>query len=519
MILHQYLDEVARKWPDKVAVQEAGGSSITYQELATLSDRLRDRLVQFGVRPGNRVGFCIGKSIDGIATIFGVLKAGAAYVPVDPIAPPKRNGYILADCDVSVIVVENRFKGTLLGELSDRGAHPEVLVISSNGGGHHLRAALDVEDRRRGKAPTVNTASPQPDDLAYILYTSGSTGKPKGVQLTHRNAVSFVEWCSETFKPTSGDRFSSHAPFHFDLSILDIFSSVKHGSTLILIGEEIGKQPFDLAQLIADMKITVWYSAPSILSRVAQVGKLESRSYQSLRLVIFAGEVFPITHLKSLVKKWPHPRYFNLYGPTETNVCTYYEVSTPIPEERTDPVPIGKICSHLEGVVVDSEGKTVTKGAEGELCIRGAGVTQGYWNLPEQSRNSFITVGAGPAYYRTGDIVREAADGNFQYLGRKDRMIKKRGYRVELGEIEACLYRHSEIIEAAVVALPDDVLGTRVHAHVACKEGKKISIIELKTFCSELIPIYMIPDVFSFHPTLPKTSTDKVDYQKLKARS
>ena len=204
MILHQYLDEVARKWPDKVAVQEAGGSSITYQELATLSDRLRDRLVQFGVRPGNRVGFCIGKSIDGIATIFGVLKAGAAYVPVDPIAPPKRNGYILADCDVSVIVVENRFKGTLLGELSDRGAHPEVLVISGNGGGHHLRAALDVEDRRRGKAPTVNTASPQPDDLAYILYTSGSTGKPKGVQLTHRNAVSFVEWCSETFKPTSG---------------------------------------------------------------------------------------------------------------------------------------------------------------------------------------------------------------------------------------------------------------------------------------------------------------------------
>ena len=294
---------------------------------------------------------------------------------------------------------------------------------------------------------------------------------------------------------------------------------MKHGSTLILIGEEIGKQPFDLAQLIADMEITVWYSAPSILSLVAQVGKLESRSYQSLRLVIFAGEVFPITHLKSLVKKWPHPRYFNLYGPTETNVCTYYEVPTPIPDERTDPVPIGKICSHLEGVVVDSEGKTVTKGAEGELCIRGAGVTQGYWNLPEQSRNSFITVGAGPAYYRTGDIVREAADGNFQYLGRKDRMIKKRGYRVELGEIEACLYRHPEIIEAAVVALPDDVLGTKVHAHVACKEGKKISIIELKTFCSEHIPIYMIPDVFSFHPTLPKTSTDKVDYQKLKARS
>ena len=518
MSLHQYLDDAAREWPDNIAVEEPGGGSITYRELRSLSDRLRDRLVHLGVRPGDRVGFWIRKSIDGVATIFGALKAGAAYVPVDPGAPATRNGYILANCAVAAVVVESRFKAALLAQLSQHGAHPEVLEIGGSGGGVHLRAALDEEDRR-AKAPPANTAAPRPDDLAYILYTSGSTGLPKGVSLTHRNAVSFVEWCSETFAPTPQDRFSSHAPFHFDLSILDIYSPVKHGGTLVLFGEEIGKQPRELAQAIADMGITVWYSAPTTLSLMAQFGKLDSRNYSSLRLVLFAGEVFPITHLKALVKLWPHPRYCNLYGPTETNVCTYYEVPTPIPGDRATPMPIGKICSHLEGVVVDAEGKPVGNGAEGELCIRGAGVTHGYWNLPEQSRNSFITIGAAPAYYRTGDVVVEESDGNLRYLGRKDRMIKKRGFRVELGEIEACLYRHPEIREAAVIALSDEAAGMKVHAHLACKEGKKLSLVELKSFCAEYIPVYMIPDAFSFHPALPKTSTDKVDYQALKACS
>jgi amino acid adenylation domain-containing protein len=518
VILHRYLDAAAREWPDRLAVQEPGGGSITYRDLDHLSDRLRDRLVQLGVRPGDRVGFWIRKSIDAVATIFGALKAGAAYVPVDPGAPPERNGYILADCTVAAVVVESRFEAALLAEMSRHGAHPAVLVIGGNGGGVHLRTALDEADRRAKAAP-AKTASPHPDDLAYILYTSGSTGKPKGVMLTHRNAVSYVEWCSQIFAPTPKDRFSSHAPFHFDLSILDIYCAVKHGAALVLIGEEAGKQPQQLAQLISDMEITVWYSAPSILSLLAQSGQLETRSYASLRLVLFAGEVFAITHLKSLVKQWPHPRYFNLYGPTETNVCTYYEVPVPIPEDRSEPMPIGKVCSHLEGVVIDADGNVVTARAEGELCIRGAGVTSGYWNLPEQSRNSFIIVGAAPAYYRTGDIVLEEADGNFRYLGRRDRMIKKRGYRVELGEIEACLYRHPEIREVAVVALPDDALGMKVHAHVACKDGGKLSLIGLKTFCSAHIPVYMIPDVFSFHPTLPKTSTDKIDYQTLKAKS
>ncbi|WP_201833352.1 amino acid adenylation domain-containing protein [Microvirga zambiensis] len=511
MKLHQYLLDAAHDWPERVAIQELDGSFVTYGELDARSDRLGDRLISLGVRPGDRVGFWLHKSIDSVVTLFAILKAGAAYVPIDPTGPAARNNYILADCKVAAIVLEKRFEPVLEAHDAE-GWHPTILAVDEAGDASQAHAAL----ARNFKAGASLAASAEgTDDLAFILYTSGSTGRPKGVQLTHGNAISFVEWCAKTFSLTSSDRFSSHAPFHFDLSVFDIFSSVKHGGTLVIIGEEVGKQPYELAELIADQKITVWYSAPSSLSLMAQFGKLDSRDYSSLRLVLFAGEVFPINHLKLLTTYWPHPRYFNLYGPTETNVCTSYEVRTPIPAEQMEPVPIGKVCSHLEGILLQADGAEAGKGEEGELCICGPAVTRGYWNLPEQSQRSFVEM-RGKNYYRTGDIVREEADGNLRYLGRKDRMIKKRGFRVELGEIEVCLYRHPSIREAAVVALADDAVGMRVHAHVVSKEGKALSLIDMKTFCSEHIPIYMIPDRFSFHSSLPKTSTDKIDYQTLR---
>jgi acyl-coenzyme A synthetase/AMP-(fatty) acid ligase len=212
----------------------------------------------------------------------------------------------------------------------------------------------------------------------------------------------------------------------------------------------------------------------------------------------------------------PRPRYFNLYGPTETNVCTFYEVPTPIPETRTTPFPIGETCSHLRSKVVDEQGREVVRGAEGELCISGPGVMQGYWALPEQTEQGFISDDAGLRWYRTGDIVVEAEDGNYTYLGRRDRMVKRRGYRVELGEIEAGLYRHPLVKEAAVIASPDEEAGVKIKAFLSCREAKHPSLIEIKRFCSQHLPLYMMPDNFSWHEALPKTSTDKIDYQRLK---
>ena len=519
MFIHQFLEHSAQAWPQQIAVEEETGRTITYQALAALSDRLCDRLRHMGVCRGDRVGLYLPKSIDAVAAIFGVLKAGAAYVPVDPGAPAARNAYILNDCGVRVLVAERSLAEKLRAEIAASAAGPHLLLLDGVAGGRALRLALDELDQN-DPAPAAVTEPVQADDLAYILYTSGSTGKPKGVMLSQLNASSFVDWCSELFQPNASDRFSSHAPFHFDLSILDLFLCLKHGATLILIGTELGKEPARLAAFIAEKRITSWYSTPSILSLLTQYGKLAQHDYSAVRLVLFAGEVFPIKHLKALRQILPAPRYFNLYGPTETNVCTYYEIPRHIPEEQNRPYPIGKICSHLESMVVDESGRPVIAGQEGELCIRGSGVMQGYWNLPERTATAFLVDIGNQRWYKTGDIVLEAVDGNYIYVGRRDRMIKKRGYRVELGEIEAGLYRHPAVKEAAVVALADEDQGVRVKAYLSCKEGEtRPSLVELKRFCAENLPVYMVPDLFAFQEALPKTSTDKIDYRKLQELS
>ncbi|MDQ3185271.1 MAG: amino acid adenylation domain-containing protein [Pseudomonadota bacterium] len=520
--LHQFFIQAAQRYPERTAVIEPGAGSITYGELAALSDRVRDRVCHNdlpdvpGLRKGDRVGIYMRKSIDTIAIIYGILKAGGVYVPVDPGAPPARNAFIMHNCAVKLIFTEHRFETCLRDELQQLGSVPEFFAIERTGGGKDLDQAL--EHGGCSQPVAVDTVASEPGDLAYILYTSGSTGNPKGVTLTHENAVSFVNWCSDVLEPVETDRFSSHAPFHFDLSILDIYLPLKHGAALVLVAEEIGKDPVRLAPLIAEQRITCWYSAPSILGLLAQHGNLAHHDYSALRLVLFAGEVFPVRHLRALTTLLPKPRYFNLYGPTETNVCTFYELSLPIPEARTVPFPIGKVCAHLAGKVVDESGRELPAGEGGELCIRGSGVMKGYWALDEQTACAFLPDGSD-RWYRTGDIVVEAGDGNYTYQGRRDRMVKRRGYRVELGEIEAGLYRHPLIKEAAVVATSDEEAGIRIKAFLSFLETKltkRPSVIELKRFCSENLPLYMIPDEFVWCEILPKTSTDKIDYQRLK---
>jgi amino acid adenylation domain-containing protein len=515
--LFAFLEKSAQIYPDKTAVMESSGDAILYAELEALSNRVRDRLHHVGVRRGDRVGIYLHKSIDSLATIFGILKTGASYVPVDPGAPASRNAYILHDCRVKAVVLEDRFAADFESKWESGKNPPVLLKLAGTGGGKYLQEALDRAEER-DPAPGVASVSPSLDDLAYILYTSGSTGKPKGVMLTHRAAISFVDWCSELLDPDPEDRFSSHAPFHFDLSILDIYVPIKHGASLVLIGEDIGKDPVRLAKLIAESEITIWYSTPSILSFLVQFGNLDRYDYKDLRTVLFAGEVFPVKYLRELKKLLPEPRYFNLYGPTETNVCTYYEIPDEIPEDRTTPYPIGKACSHYRIKIVDEMGAEVPVGEEGELCASGLGMMTGYWNLPDRTAKAFLEDPSGDKWYKTGDIVVEEGDGNTIYIGRRDRMVKKRGYRIELGEIEAGLYNHPGVKEAAVIALQNDE-GVRIKAFIGHQRDNHLSIIELKQFCMQNLPAYMVPDLFSFVETLPKTSTDKIDYQKLKETS
>nr|WP_298721438.1 amino acid adenylation domain-containing protein [uncultured Steroidobacter sp.] len=508
------LDQTAREFPEKVAVTVPGGRSVTYSELSALSDRVRDRLVHRGVRRGDRVGLRLHKSIEAVATIFGALKAGAAYVPVDAESPAARAAYILNDCNVKVVVTERDLEANLVDALGALSASPAMLVLDVAAS----RPMEELLDALQLSEPAASVASVETgaDDIAYILYTSGSTGNPKGVVLTHGNALSFIDWCSETFAPRPDDRFSSHAPFHFDLSILDIYVSLKHGATLVLIGEALGKEPVKLAAAIAAERISVWYSTPSILSLLANYGKLARHDFGSLRMVFFAGEVFPIPQYEALHAMWPRPRYFNLYGPTETNVCTWYEVPPDAPLDRMSTFPIGRICPPNRGSVVNEHGDCVTVGEPGELLVCGPNVMRGYWNLPDHNERAFFTDETGGCWYRTGDIVCEDPEVGYRYVGRRDRMVKRRGYRVELGEIEAALLRNPQVREAAVIALPDAESGVRILAFVACQQEITLTRIALKEYSARALPPYMIPDLFAVVPALPRTSTDKIDYQRLR---
>lgn len=506
MRLEGFLAASAARRPHAVAALQPDGLSISYAELEAYASAIAHRLAGIGVAAGDRVGLCIPKTIAALASVFGVLKTGAAYVPVDVSAPAARNSYIFHDCDVAAIIVDATVADALTAAFDDSvwtraefpwpEGFPANLTILARAGGTQRRFAPQL-------------------DLAYILYTSGSTGLPKGVMHSHETALAFIDWCTSEFVPLASDRFSSHAPFHFDLSILDIYVPLKHGASVVLIGSEAGKQPGVLADLIAGQQITIWYSTPSILRMLLDYGKLETRDCSALRIINFAGEVFPLKHLRRLQSVWPHAVYYNLYGPTETNVCTYHKLPTVLPTEADYSLPIGRKCSDDELRVVDPQGLDVQPGDEGELVVAGGSVMLGYWNLPERDAETFLSQ-AGRRWYRTGDTVRETTGGELLFVGRRDRMVKRRGFRVELGEIESVLHRHPFIDEAAVVALPREEGELEVLAFYTWNDEEAPSLLKLKQFCAKHLPLYMTPDRFVVTRELPKTSTDKINYQRLK---
>jgi acyl-coenzyme A synthetase/AMP-(fatty) acid ligase len=267
----------------------------------------------------------------------------------------------------------------------------------------------------------------------------------------------------------------------------------------------------------AEERLSVWYCTPSSLILMLTRGGLDRLDLSALRVLLFAGEVFPSKYLRQLVALAPHARYANLYGPTETNVCTWHEVSG-VPEGDS-PLPIGRACPYDEALVLDESLQPVPAGGVGELWIRGASVMQGYWGRPERTALSLQTLDIAPGIrdraYRTGDLVRQRADGELEFLGRRDHQVKTRGHRVELGEIELRLASHPAVAEAVVVAVPDEEITHRLKAVVVTKPGASVEADELRVHCSRTLPRYMVPETVEFRASLPRTSSGKVDRRAL----
>jgi acyl-coenzyme A synthetase/AMP-(fatty) acid ligase len=337
--------------------------------------------------------------------------------------------------------------------------------------------------------------------------------------ISHLNALNFVRWACEEFRVTHDDVLSNHAPYHFDLTVFDVFAAMKSGATLAIVPDELAYFPWRLAEWIDRKAISVWYSVPSILTMMVRRGKLERLRFERLRLVLFAGEVFPIKYLRELMQALPRPQYCNLYGPTETNVITYHTVDG-VPHEDAPPLPIGKACANVDVFALDDNGRIVTQpGIEGELYARGPNVAQGYWGDAEKTAKVFVQSPCQGHFretvYRTGDIVVLAEDGSYLFRGRRDHMIKSRGYRIEAGEVESAIYRHPQVLETAVVPVPDADIGNRIRAFVVTRDGGVVEASEIQQHCARFLPNYMVPGDVAFLQSLPKTSTGKVDKKAL----
>ncbi len=510
-LIHRRLERAARAHPDREAVV-GGGAGLTYSELDEAANRLAGRLAVEGVRPGDRVGLFLEKSPEAVVALYAVLKAGATYVPLDEQAPPARLAYIARDAGIRCLVT-SLARAADWSPLLAAGAPIETLVVAgvedAPEGPSGVRVIpWSVLNQHAATAPRVEIDS---DSLAYVLYTSGSTGEPKGVMLSHRNALAFVDWASALVDLQPEDRLSSHAPLHFDLSVFDLFAAAVAGAAVVLVPREASIFPIELVRFIRDQSITVWYSVPSILTMLALRGSLEENRPDLLRTVIFAGEVFPTKYLAMLMSALPHVRFYNFFGPTETNVCTWYEVPRPegdLPED----LPIGKPIDGVVARVVDEHGRPVPHGEPGELVVRGPTVMHGYLGKSEQTAR-VLELDDGERLYRTGDLVRYDGDGNLRFLGRRDAQIKSRGYRIELGEVERTLYALEEVAECAVLAIPDDVVTNRLKAVIAPRG--RLTETDVVNFCMERLPRYMVPDEIEFRDSLPKSSTGKIDRRKL----
>jgi amino acid adenylation domain-containing protein len=467
----------AARTPDAVAVTHAG-RDVTYRQLDERADLIADRLLHLGIGPEAMVGVCLARTPDLIATLLGVLKAGAAYVPLDPQYPPARTAMVLDQAKPAVVVTTTDLFGIF------------AVTVPT--------LAVDTPSPR---VPSMPRPAIDPRQVAYVLYTSGSTGTPKGVAIEHRGAVNLIAWAHETFTAEETSGIAAGTSVCFDLSVFEIFTPLTRGGTVILIDTPV-EVPSD------DPRLTLVNTVPSAVATL-----LETRGIPStVRTVSLAGEPLPSGLVGRLHAETGVTRVLNLYGPSET---TTYSTWADLPADTADPVPIGRPVRNTEAYVLDSHLAPVPAGVQGELFLGGVGVARGYLGDPGQTAARFVpspfSLSEGERLYRTGDLVRLLPGGGLHFVGRVDHQIKLRGFRIELGDIEAALRRHPRVGDAVVAP---HTVGSR-QVLVAFVVTDEAPAGELRAFLRGLLPAYMVPERYVALDRLPLTPNGKLDRARL----
>lgn len=512
-LIHTALARTAARFPDKPVFRIPGGE-ITYAAFAESVAGLAGTLRDLSVRRGDRVAVHFRKSIESAIAIYAVMRAGAAYVPIDPASPAERTRSILRTCGARVMITQEALARKLPDDLPtelDGLVGPQSIEAK----GPRVVGWSDALSASPG-AESVQDASE--DDLAYIIFTSGSTGEPKGIVHTHATGLAYSRMAAALYNIVPNDRLTGISPLHFDMSTLDYLCGPQCGTTTTIIPDPYLKLPASLSELVEEERITIWYSVPFALTQVLLHGALEERDLTSIRWVLFGGEPFAPKHLAALTEALPDARFSNVFGPAESNQCTYYHLPGRWKAADGQP-PVGVSCPHARTRLVDETLKPVEQGAIGEMIVCSPAIMKGYWKRPDLNEKVLVHLPDGASndetWLRTGDLASVRPDGLYAFHGRADRMAKVRGFRVELDEIEDVLSDHRDVEEASAFSVSLEQGHSAIQAAVTLLPEASVGADELRAHLAERLPSYSIPDTIDIVQEFPRTSSGKINWKRL----
>jgi amino acid adenylation domain-containing protein len=499
--IHELFERHAEADPESVAVI-MDQQTLTYGQLNERANRLARLMRTKGIGPDHLVVIFMERSIEMIVAVLGVLKAGAAYVPLDPAYPRQRVSFVLTDTGANMVLTQR----DLLNQLPDHDA--ETICLDSDWPLIDEQSALNLS----------NAASP--DNVAYVIYTSGSTGSPKGVMVTHANIVRLLTSTQSWFGFDKNDVWTLFHSYSFDFSVWEMWGALAYGGRLVVVPYLISRSPEAFYDLVCEERVTVLNQTPSAFRQFVAADSIAGRDL-SLRFVIFGGEALDLQSLRPWFDKHPHdhPTLVNMYGITETTVHVTYR---PISEEDLKLAPgsmIGEPIPDLGMYVLQPTLQICPTGLPGEIYVSGAGLARGYLNRPELTADRFVpnpfSENPGERLYKTGDLGRVTANRDIQYLGRIDDQVKIRGFRIELGEIESAINQHASIKDAAVIARAEDSGEKRLIAYIVAHDQDTIGTIDLRHYLKDRLPDYMLPSAFVMMDKLPLTTNGKLNRKAL----
>ncbi len=514
MLLQDFLEDSARRLPDKVALIHRG-ERLTYDAINRKANQIAALLRSQGIRRGDRVAVFFDNSIEAVISLFGILKADAVFLMLSPQLKPPKLAYILDNCGAKALISDTG-KIKNVPDVVPSARALEALILNDD------RKKIDPGMHRNVIAwsETENMPDSQADirnanidiDLASIIYTSGSTGNPKGVMLTHLNMVSAATSITTYLENVPEDIVINVLPLSFDYGLYQVLMTFKFGGTLVL--EKSFVFPYEIVKRMSEEKVTGFPGVPTIFAILLQMKDLKKYDLSSLRYITNTAAALPVSHIKQIRHTFPQARLYSMYGLTECKRVSY------LPPEELDrrPDSVGRGMPNEEVWIVDESGNRLGPGAVGELVVRGSNVMKGYWGDPETT-DRVLKPGPlpGERVLYTGDLFRMDEEGFIYFVGRKDDMIKTRGERVSPKEVENALYAAEGVAEAAVIPVPDELLGSAIKAYIVPKDGAGLTDKQLLLHCKKMLEEFAIPKYFEFRDSLPKNASGKIDKLALKA--